>query len=314
MPASLSTLIPSTSESWPITRARVRRGRSRSTVTAHATLSWASTILPLRSKMRPRGESVGFGASFGCGVFAASALIGAHLQEPEAREESAEEGDDDDADHGDANAAVVAHEVRTPKRPTANASWTRAPRLGRGYPATFLTRKNTERREQCVVQRREQRRFDAVRALHAVEPDQHADRDDEQTADEPADESEQRRQPARRSQQAALDDADAVTDERVRERAETERRFEEQVVAEPGDEPDERAGFGTFLVADRDRDEQPQVGNDAEQPQVREHRHLQDDDRRRRAAARERSRTIHPPRSTSSTRMSSKSWTPKAKS
>ena len=36
-------------------------------------------------------------------------LLPAHLQEPQARDESPEEGDDDDADDGDPDAAVVAH-------------------------------------------------------------------------------------------------------------------------------------------------------------------------------------------------------------
>ena len=38
-----------------------------------------------------------------------------------------------------------------------------------------------------------------------------------------------------------------VADERVRERAETERRFQEQVVAESGNEPDERARLAQLL-------------------------------------------------------------------
>ena len=43
-------------------------------------------------------------------------LLPAHLQEPQAREESPEQGDDDDADDGDPDAAVVAHRVKKEDR------------------------------------------------------------------------------------------------------------------------------------------------------------------------------------------------------
>ena len=101
----------STSASWPSTRVRVDLGSCRSTVTAHSATFSTSTV-PLRSRMRPRGDSV-------CTVRVAARhglelqlLLPAHLHEPQARDESPEQGDDDDADDGDPDAAVVAHRVK----------------------------------------------------------------------------------------------------------------------------------------------------------------------------------------------------------
>ena len=48
--------------------------------------------------------------------------------------------------------------------------------------------------------------------------------------------------------------ADPVPGERVRERREAERRREEEVVAEPGREPDDRARFRAVVERDRDRE------------------------------------------------------------
>ena len=72
--------------------------------------------------------------------------------------------------------------------------------------------------------------------------------------------------------------ADAYAVSAYDERRQPERRLEEQVVAEAGGEPDERARFGPVVVRDRDREHEPEIGHHAEDAQVREHRDLHDDD------------------------------------
>ena len=50
---------------------------------------------------------------------------------------------------------------------------------------------------------------------------------------------------------------------------------EEQVVAEPGEEPDDRAGLRSVVERDGDREHQTEIGNAPREPDVREDRHLQ---------------------------------------
>ena len=59
--------------------------------------------------MRPRGDSVCTILVLRATAWNRELLFGAHLQEPQAREESDEQGDDDDADDRYPDAAVVGH-------------------------------------------------------------------------------------------------------------------------------------------------------------------------------------------------------------
>ena len=98
----------STSASWPSTRSRVSLSSWRSTVMAQAARLSTSTT-PLRSRMRPRGDSVCTTRVARATASTLRALLGAHLEEPQAGQERAKQGDNDDADDGNPNAAVVAH-------------------------------------------------------------------------------------------------------------------------------------------------------------------------------------------------------------
>ncbi len=108
-----------------------------------------------------------------------------------------------------------------------------------------------------------------------------------QAAGESSERAEERGQPARRTEEPRLEHADAVPDDRVRERVETERGRQEEVEPEASGEADDRTGLGPFVVTDRERDEQAEIGHHVEQPQMREDRHLDDhDDEHERGEAR----------------------------
>src|SRR5262249_33699342 len=109
----------------------------------------------------------------------------------------------------------------------------------------------------------------------------HADRDEEEAAREATEETDDRRQPTRRAEQPRLEHTDRVPHDRVRQRVEPDGRLEEQVVAEAREEARDRAELRAFLVADREREEQSEVGHHAEQSQVRKHGYLDDDDQYR---------------------------------
>ena len=144
----------------------------------------------------------------------AELLLGAHLQEPQAREERREEGDDDDADDAHSDAAVVAHAVRRlietrrtlvgtvagPGRARSSvrvSASTRRRAPGRRVPSTRLTRKNTNGARSASYTAASEIVDDAVRALDRVDADEHPEADEQQAAREPADRAEERRQPAR---------------------------------------------------------------------------------------------------------------------
>ncbi len=91
--------------------------------------------------------------------------------------------------------------------------------------------------------------------------------------------AEHRRDPPGAAQQPALEDPDQVAGEGVGEGREAEGRLQEQVHAEAGGEPEDRAGLRTLAVRDGHRRDEAEVGDDARDPQVREDRGLHQDDR-----------------------------------
>ena len=80
---------------------------------------------------------------------------------------------------------------------------------------------------------------------------------------------------SRRAQHAALQHADGVGGERVRRGREPQRRREEQVEAQPGEESDDRARLGAVVEGDGHRQHQAEIGHPSRQPHVREQRDLQ---------------------------------------
>ena len=115
--------------------------------------------------------------------------------------------------------------------------------------------------------------------------DQGADPDEQQATEDPAEAPEHRGDPPGAAQHPALEDPDEVAGQRVGERREAERGLEEEVHAQAGREPEDRARLGSLAVRDGHGRDEPEVGDDAEDAQVREDRRL-DRARSRSAAAR----------------------------
>lgn len=119
-----------------------------------------------------------------------------------------------------------------------------------------------------------------MQTLHTVDAGQHTDPDEHETTEETTDRREQDRQHARCAHEASFEHTDRVTGERVRKRVHAERRLQEQIEAKARDETRARAGIGTEVITDRDCGDESEVGRDATDAQVREHRHLQHDEQR----------------------------------
>src|SRR6478609_1942201 len=133
-------------------------------------------------------------------------------------------------------------------------------------------------RHHAVVRRRQQDRLDRPQGPQLALAHQGAEAHEDDARHDTGGEGDRRPEPPRRAGETALEDPHEERREPEGEGRQPERSLEEQVGGEAGGETERCAELRTEADRQRDRRDEAEVGDDAEDAQVRHQRRLEDDE------------------------------------